>query len=268
MLRSFLDGFILSMQFFSSIPLSKKEVPITDENIKRAVQLFPILGLVQGLILFVLLYVLHEWSFFTPLAIAFFLWLMTIVMTGGIHLDGWIDSSDAFFSYRDRKRRIEILSDPRVGAFGLISAIVLLAARFLFIYETIQMIHTNTFLFIVLIPILGKIFMGWLLTTVQPVKETGIGYLFHKASNGNIFIFYCFYTILIFIFIAIFQLTLLYMLCIVFAVTIFAYFFAKRKAKVWFGGITGDVVGGATEGVETLLWMIVWLYHYYVMGLL
>ena len=48
-----------------------------------------------------------------------------------------MDASDAFFSYRDRERRLEIMKDPRIGAFGVLRCLVLLSARFLFIYEII-----------------------------------------------------------------------------------------------------------------------------------
>lgn len=267
MLRSFINGFILNLQFFSTIPLRKVEVPITETNIKRAVQLFPVLGLLQGSILFALLYVLSEWSFFSPLAIAFIIWLTIIVITGGIHLDGFIDTSDAFFSYRDQKKRIEILSDPRVGAFALISTIVLLSARFLFIYETVQMIHSATFVLILLIPFFGKLFMGTVLVTARPVKQSGIGELFHRSSDRTVFFYYTVYILLILTLIAFLFIDTIWITTIMLLVTLLAFWIAYKKVHDWFGGITGDVVGGTTEGVETILWMTVWLYHYYAMGL-
>lgn len=267
MLRSFFNGFILNIQFFSTIPFRKKEVPIIPINIRRAVQLFPILGLLQGVLLAALYYALAEWTFFSPVAIAFCLWLTIIIITGAIHLDGWIDSCDAFFSYRDKKRRIEILADPQIGAFGLIGTIVLLSARFLFIYETVNMTTSFTFLLIILIPFLGKIIMGMLITFVQPVKKEGLGYLFHEASSRSILIYYLIYVITIFAILMYIQIDIIFIALIMLTVTVITYIIARGKSIAWFGGMNGDIVGGATEGTETILWLTIWLYHYFAMGL-
>lgn len=267
MLRSFVNGFILNIQFFTTIPLRKIIVPINSTNIRRAVQLFPVLGLLQGVILATLYYTLIEWTFFSPIAIAFFIWLMIIIMTGAIHLDGWIDSCDALFSYRDKERRIEILADPRIGAFGLLGAIVLLSARFLFIYETVLMTNEWTILLIVLIPFLGKTVMGMLITFVQPVKREGLGHLFHEASSRAILVYYAIYAAIIFGILIYVQFDIIWMALIMIGVILMMYVIARKKSIDWFGGINGDIVGGATEGVETILWLTIWLYHYFAMGL-
>lgn len=47
-----------------------------------------------------------------------------MLVTGGIHLDGFLDTQDAMSSYQERERRLEILKDPRAGAFAIISGIV------------------------------------------------------------------------------------------------------------------------------------------------
>src|SRR5699024_7070329 len=101
-MKSYLYRFILNMHFISIIPFTK-EVPMEKKNIERAVQTFPVLGLIQGIIFAGSFYLLIEWTHLSALAIAFIIWLLCIILTGGLHLDGWMDSSDAYFSYRNKE---------------------------------------------------------------------------------------------------------------------------------------------------------------------
>src|SRR3954463_15325560 len=159
-------GLIMSIQFFTSIPIPY-EVPMDRVHIEKAIKTFPLLGLLQGIFYASLLYVFTNWTPFSPLAAAFTVWLSIIILTGGLHLDGWMDASDAFFSYRDQVKRLEIMKDPRIGAFGVFSVMVLLSARFLFIYEiTLQAVEATYFL-ILSIPFFGKSVMGILLLKVR-----------------------------------------------------------------------------------------------------
>jgi adenosylcobinamide-GDP ribazoletransferase len=60
---------------------------------------------------------------------------LPIVITGGIHMDGYCDTSDALASGRDRERKLEILKDPRVGAFAVIRCAVYLLVCCALLYE-------------------------------------------------------------------------------------------------------------------------------------
>src|SRR3954451_7183319 len=122
-MKKLLKGLLIDLQFFTAIPVPI-ELPMDKPYLKKAVQAFPLLGLVQGVIYASLVYVLMEFTPFSNLAVAFLLWLTTILLTGGIHLDGWMDASDGYFSYKDQEKRLEIIKDPRTGAFGVISVIV------------------------------------------------------------------------------------------------------------------------------------------------
>ena len=49
--------------------------------------------------------------------------LIPILVTGGFHLDGYMDVKDALSSYADREKKLEILKDPNVGSFAIIGII-------------------------------------------------------------------------------------------------------------------------------------------------
>lgn len=51
--------------------------------------------------------------------------VLPVILTGGIHLDGFMDTSDALSSFADREKRLKILSDPHIGAFSVIRLAVL-----------------------------------------------------------------------------------------------------------------------------------------------
>lgn len=48
--------------------------------------------------------------------------VLPVVLTGGIHLDGLLDTADALASCGDRKKRLEIMKDPHIGSFAVIAA--------------------------------------------------------------------------------------------------------------------------------------------------
>jgi adenosylcobinamide-GDP ribazoletransferase len=50
-------------------------------------------------------------------------------ITGGLHLDGLADAADGLIPAVDRSRRLEIMADPRIGAFGTVALFLVLALR-------------------------------------------------------------------------------------------------------------------------------------------
>lgn len=260
----FLKGFLINVQFFTAIPITL-ELPMDKEHLRKAVQAFPLLGLLQGIIYTSLFYVFFEFTPFSHLASAFLLWLATILLTGGIHLDGWMDASDAYFSFQEREKRLVIMKDPRMGAFGVLSIIILLSCRFLFIYESTLKVESLTYIFIAVIPFLSKSVMGVVLLTVKSAKSEGLGALFQRAATPRVLWIYSVYIVVLFILVSLFTNEFL-KVGVLILVAAGCYLFCRRKAVKWFGGITGDVLGASVEGTELLLWMTVWLLHYFVMA--
>ena len=260
-----IKGLIMSIQFFTSIPLPY-EVPMDRVHIEKAIKTFPLLGFLQGIFYAFLLYGLIHWTPFSPLAASFLVWFALIVVTGGIHLDGWMDASDAFFSYRDQEKRLEIMKDPRIGAFGVLSVIVLLSARFLFIYEITLRAVDATYFLILLIPFFSKSVMGVLLLKVRAAKKDGLGTLFKNAATPHTLWIYPVYVVIVFGGMVLLWPEAMNGFVVLLMIAILFLWIAARKIVKWFGGITGDVLGASVEGVEIALWMTLWLWHYFVTG--
>ena len=107
---------------YSKIPVPPADW--TKENKAYVMCFFPWVGAVIGALTYAV-YSLKEWMhqagfgfpdfFFTALLV-----LIPVWVTGGIHLDGFLDTMDALSSWREKERRLEILKDPHAGAFAII----------------------------------------------------------------------------------------------------------------------------------------------------
>lgn len=112
---------------FSRIPVPKSAW--TDFGSTHALAAFPLVGLAEG-------FLMTAWGHVANLLgvpatiVAAVLVALPVAVTGGIHLDGLCDTSDALASWAPRERKLEIMHDPRAGAFGVIGVVVYLIMQF------------------------------------------------------------------------------------------------------------------------------------------
>ena len=112
------------MRFFSSLAValsmySKLPVPTVDwneKNMKYAMCFFPGGGVVTGAFEYAAVYVLLRYTDCGSLFFAAVMTLIPVLVTGGIHMDGFADTMDALSSYGDREKKLAILKDPHTGA--------------------------------------------------------------------------------------------------------------------------------------------------------
>src|SRR5690625_7402861 len=95
----------------------RKEINMNKRNLTGMIMTLPLLGLLIGVISAFVLAGLTEYTLLSDLAITLIFITFTIILTGGIHLDGWIDASDSFFSYRYVNMRLLIMYDTQVCVF-------------------------------------------------------------------------------------------------------------------------------------------------------
>lgn len=123
----FIRAFVVAIMTYSVIPMP--QVKWEEDNTKYAIMFFPIVGVIIGAILFawhricVLLGI--DSMIFAAGAVA-----IPILITGGIHIDGYMDTIDALASHTDRERMLEIIKDSRVGAFAVIYEAVYMIVAF------------------------------------------------------------------------------------------------------------------------------------------
>jgi adenosylcobinamide-GDP ribazoletransferase len=110
-------------------PLQRFETSSThDAPLHLGSAYFPFVGFLLATLLY-LVYLLLS-SILPPLALAAVLVVALVVLTGGLHLDGLMDTCDGLFGGRTRERRLEIMRDSRVGSFGVLSGACVLLLKF------------------------------------------------------------------------------------------------------------------------------------------
>ncbi len=112
---------------FSRIPVPKSVW--TEAGTTHALAAFPLVGLVEGFLMAAWGHVANLIGLPAPI-VACVLTALPVAVTGGIHLDGLADTSDALSSYAPREKKLEIMHDPRVGAFGAIAVALYLVMQF------------------------------------------------------------------------------------------------------------------------------------------
>ena len=96
---------------------------------KNTLCYFPLIGAVIGALLWLWYWLCGIAGFGVMLQAAVAV-LIPVLVTGGIHLDGFLDTSDALSSWQTTERRLEILKDPHTGAFAIIACCSYFLAAF------------------------------------------------------------------------------------------------------------------------------------------
>jgi len=119
-------SFFVAWQLLTSIPLGRREPNVQGPG--RSMVWFPLVGLIIGVVLACLDYLLS--LVFPDLPATALLLVAWVAITGGLHLDGFIDCCDGLLVAKPAEQRLEIMKDSRVGAFGVVGAICLLLVKF------------------------------------------------------------------------------------------------------------------------------------------
>ena len=118
-----ITSLLSSVIFYTAIPLPNRWT----SNWSRVARWCPVVGLFIGLLLFglVTLFELFQLPNLTSKALVVAAW---VAITGGLHLDGVMDTADGL-SVTDAERRLEVMKDSATGAFGAIAGIIVLLLK-------------------------------------------------------------------------------------------------------------------------------------------
>ena len=112
-----IKAMIIAFSTYSKIPMPQFEWK--EEDMRYSMCFFPWVGAVIGALVFAWYRIAQKLGFYewTYVCIAT---AIPLLVTGGFHVDGYMDTMDAFHSYQPRERKLEILKDAHIGAFSVI----------------------------------------------------------------------------------------------------------------------------------------------------
>ncbi len=224
----------IGISMYSALPMP--QFNWEERPLKFAIAFFPWVGIITGG-LFYLWFNLAEYYSLPAFVRACVGAAIPLMVTGGIHLDGFMDTTDALRSYQSRERRLEILKDPHIGAFAVIGVIiyglVYLPALSLIGLKGAAVLSMGFFL--------SRTFSGMSVVTFQNAAGEGTLYTFSAGREGSsvklmLLIQMCACAALMII-----TGGLSGVLCVCAAIAVFIYY--RWRSYEVFGGITGDLAG-------------------------
>ena len=239
-----IKGFGIALKTLTLIPWPWNK----NEDLATSLPWFPVIGLLLGLVLYGinLLYKLLPFDGW-PEGIALLMVATEIYLTRGLHLDGLADWADSIGGFHQREKRLAIMKDTALGAFGALALIVVLLAKWI-AFE--RLISSGSIIWVLAIFILSRDMMVELITTL-PYARTGEGMaktftnmasVKHRVASHIISFLFC----LSFGPLGLVLLALGWIQTWVFGM----------RCKHQFGGVTGDLLGTANEMVEVTLLII------------
>ncbi len=112
-----LKAMVIACSIYSKIPVP--QFSWEEEDMRYMLCFFPWVGAVIGAGLFLWNRVC-AWGQTGNLCRSLGMAVIPLLITGGFHVDGFMDTMDAFHSYQTKEKKLEILKDPHIGAFAVI----------------------------------------------------------------------------------------------------------------------------------------------------
>ncbi len=246
-----LQSFIITLSMYTAIP-----VPMTEwneKNLRYCLAFLPAPGIVTALaeFLFFLLSVKLEIS---PALYAAGFCAIPVLITGGIHLDGLIDTCDALGSRGTREKKLKILEDPHTGAFGVTGAILYFLILYgigseLYIRLEARTLPTAVVFFVSFV--LSRTMTAMHIVSLPPSKKSGLLYTFSSVSSKKSVMISAAAAVSVCI-AAVFSVFSWKGILPAAGVLLFSLYF-RRMVKKEFGGISGDLCGWNIQMQELIL---------------
>ncbi|ASS77261.1 adenosylcobinamide-GDP ribazoletransferase [Tumebacillus algifaecis] len=229
-LKLYLHAFWHAIAFLTRIPVPKQLDPAAW---RHSSPLYPVVGVVLGGVLACVALLLEDRL--PPFVLAMLLVTLWVYLTGGLHLDGLMDTADGFGSHRPRERVLEIMKDSRVGGMGVLAAVLLLGNKAMVLAH----LHgTELWLGLLMATVWGRAVMLVALYAFPYARADGLAQTLRTRP-----VWYQLWPLVL-------ALPALFLLKGALLISVLACWMLIATAKRKIGGLTGDVYGALCELAE------------------
>lgn len=238
-----LKSMIAAFSMYSKIPMPRVEW--SEKSMRYYMCFFPAVGAVTGLCCAGCYFLLKKIGVGQSAAAAL-LTALPVLLNGGIHMDGFMDTMDAKSSYKPVEDKLKILKDPHTGAFAVIYAILYFLVSYAFFCEA----GSGQIGWIGAGYVYSRILSGLSVVTFKKAKKDGMAAASADAAQKNV-------KWILAAELAVFAAALLWAdplmgaVCLLVGGMVFAYY--RSMSYRVFGGITGDLAGYFLQLCELML---------------
>ncbi|MBN2908921.1 adenosylcobinamide-GDP ribazoletransferase [Polycladomyces sp. WAk] len=241
-----MKGFWSALAFLTRIPVPVRW--LHPDGWRTSPAFYPAVGGVIGLCLVGFNWLTASWL--SPWVRAVLVVGMWVRLTGGLHLDGLMDTADGMGANRDREQTLAIMKDSRIGAMGVLAALFVVLVK-------VAAVHDLSFFATIALfsaPVAGRMAILSALYFWPYVRQDGIGSQLKAALTGwRVAGAWAFGIILL-------TVASGWLAVLTLAVTLVVTVWMARRVVHKIGGLTGDVYGAIVEVAEAavLIAFCVW----------
>lgn len=241
-------AFMTALQFLTVAPTIIRR-QFTPQELGGAVAYFPLAGLLLGVILALADALLA--LVFPPVVRSAVLVAVWVLLTGALHLDGFLDSCDGLFGGHSPEKRLAILRDERVGAYALAGGILLLLMKFAAILSLPQRWEA-----LLLAPVLSRWGISLAIVAFPYARQEGLGKLMKDHASWLQAGLATFFALLVT------WLTLHTTGLLLILLALIIMWLVARLALRLIPGLTGDIYGAINEIIELVILLALVAYFY------
>ena len=173
--------FFIALQFLTRLKIVN-QTEWSVEDFGKSVVAFPYVGLIIGLILALLYGILSPFIPLVPLMLI--LVIAEFLITGCLHADGLMDTSDGLFSGRERDRKLEIMKDSRIGSFGVVAFVFVTLLK----WQLLTAIPTAEFIpmALIMMPLMSRWSLVLSIRSYPYAREQGMGAAFANLAPKHV----------------------------------------------------------------------------------